>query len=81
MKQYFKPVFRIAGNVQNPHAGNCTTTDDDLQLIADILGITVAELGGDNTFAVSEGCAYAFPIDFYCKFTSVANGATAAFQS
>lgn len=82
MKQYFKPIFRIAGSVQNPGAQvNCATSDADLQLIADILGITVEDLGADNTFAVSEDCKIAFPIDFYCKFTSVANGAEAAFQS
>ncbi len=82
MKQYFKPVFRIAGSVQNPGAQiNCTTTDDDLQLIADILGIKVEDLSVSGGFAATETCDVPFPIDFYCKFTSVANGAEAAFQS
>ena len=82
MKQYFKPVFRVAAWAPNPGQKiSCTTSQEDLELIATILGVSVEDLGGDNTFAESENCAMAFPIDFYCKFTSVANGAEAAFVS
>lgn len=80
MKQYFKPIFRIAGSVQNPHAGSCATKDGDLELIAAILGVTVEQLGNPDAFAMSENCALAYP-DVYCKFTAVANGALSLFQS
>ena len=81
MKEYFKPVFRIAGNVQNPGAQvNCATKDGDLELIAAILGVSVEQLGNPEAFAQSENCALAYP-DIYCKFTSVANGMESLFQS
>ena len=82
MKQYFKPIFRIAAWAPNPGQKiSCTTSQEDLELICSILGITVEELGGDNTFSTNEECVKAFPIDMYCKFTAVANGAEAAFLS
>lgn len=82
MKQYFKPVFQIAGSVLNPGQKiSCTTSKSDLQLIADILGLQVSDLGGEDAFAPSEGCAKPVALDIYCKFTSVANGLEAIFQS
>ena len=82
MKQYYKPVFRIAGSVLNPGQKiSCTTTDEDLELIASILGVDVSALGGEDAFAPSENCAKPVALDIYCKFTSVANGLEAIFQS
>ncbi|MBR6531038.1 MAG: hypothetical protein IKT61_00885 [Clostridia bacterium] len=82
MKQYFKPVFRIAaGYAPNPGLKiSCTTTDEDLELIASILGMEVSDLGGD-AFAQSENCKVPVPFEIYCKFTSVANGMEAIFLS
>ncbi|MBQ5592681.1 MAG: hypothetical protein IIU80_07015 [Clostridia bacterium] len=72
MKKYMKPVFNIAAAVPNPHPGNsCTTSQEDMTLIAQILGMTWEELSVSKAFALSEGCETVVPLDMYCKFTSV----------
>ena len=72
MKKYMKPVFNIAPASPNPQPGNsCTTSQEDVTLIAQILGMTMKELSGSKAFALSEGCENVVPLDMYCKFTSV----------
>ncbi len=81
MKQYFKPIFRLAGNVQNPgEQVSCATKNGDLELIAAILGVSVEQLGDPDAFAQMENCALAYP-DVYCKFTATAFGKESLFQS
>lgn len=72
MKKYMKPVFNIAAAVPNPHPGNsCTTSQEDMTLIAEILQIPLEDLSTSGAFAASEGCTHIVPLEMYCKFTSI----------
>lgn len=74
MKQYMKPVFNIAAAVPNPNPGNsCTTSQDDMTLIAEILQIPLEDLSKSGAFAKTEGCVLEVPLEMYCKFTSVSD--------
>ncbi len=78
MKQYIKPVFNIASAVPNPNPGNsCTTSQEDMTLIASILGISLESLSESGAFAATEGCDPIVPLEMYCKFTSVSAQGTA----
>lgn len=72
MKKYTKPVFNIAAWVPNPNPGNsCTTSEEDMNLISEILGISLDSLSTSGAFAASEGCTHIVPLEMYCKFTSI----------
>ena len=71
MNKYIKPgasVLLAAG--AGTGGSGCTTTKEDLELLADIYGITDLE----KAFSLTENCVDGFPIEDYCKFTSVENG-------
>jgi len=71
MAQYIKPGIKFVSLAATSRpAGNCTTSGEDLKLIGDVFGIT----DWDKAFAVGEGCQDEYPIEEYCKFTSVENG-------
>lgn len=79
MAQYIKPIIKLAtiDNTVRP-AGSCTTSGEDLELLKDVFGIT----DWSTAFATGEGCTVEYPIEEYCKFTSVNNGvATKILQS
>lgn len=71
MAQYVKPgaMFITASNSLRP-AGTCTTSNEDVELLGEIFGIT----DWTTAFATGEGCQDEYPIEEYCKFTSVENG-------
>ena len=74
MNLYIKPsamFISASGNgIRVP--GSCTTTNEDLELIGSVFDIT----DWDTAFATGEGCQIEYPIEEYCKFTSVENGAS-----
>ena len=71
MGQYIKPGLRIVSAATPLSvAGGCTTSAEDLQLLGQIFGIE----DWDKAFAVGESCTTQYPIEEYCKFTSVENG-------
>lgn len=71
MAQYVKPgaMFIAADNAVRP-AGTCTTSNEDVALLGEIFGIT----DWNSAFGTGEGCATEYPIEEYCKYTSVENG-------
>ena len=82
MKKYMKPVFNIAAWVPNPNPGNsCTTSEEDMNMIAEILGIPLTDLAESGAFALSEGCKTVVPLDMYCKFTSVSATGSAGIKA
>ena len=82
MKQYIKPVFNIAAWVPNPNPGNtCTTSQEDMELISSILEIPINELAKSDAFAMNEPCKKPFPIEMYCKFTSVSTDGEAGIMA
>lgn len=82
MKKYTKPVFNIAAWVPNPNPGNsCTTSEEDMNLISEILGIPLDELAESGAFAATEGCTNPFPLEMYCKFTSVSATGSAGIKA
>lgn len=71
MAQYIKPGIKLVSAATPLNvAGGCTTSAEDLQLLGEIFGIT----DWKTAFAVGEGCQDEYPIEQYCKFTSVENG-------
>lgn len=76
MKDYIKPTIKLVAAVSNAEtSAACAITDDDMDLIKDITGITDTS----KFFGIGEGCAV--EVEMYCKFTSVENGAMKAFNS
>lgn len=71
MAQYIKPTIKLSAinNTVRP-AGSCATSGEDLELLENVFGIK----NWDKAFAVGEGCTEEYPIEDYCKFTSVENG-------
>ncbi len=72
MAQYIKPGIKLVTitNAARP-AGTCTTSGEDLALLKDIYGIA----DWNTAFSTTEAaCADKYPIEEYCKFTSVENG-------
>ena len=71
MAQYIKPnaMFIDASSNFRP-AGGCTTSNEDVELLTEVLGIT----DWTNAFGTTEGCTIGYDIEEYCKFTSVENG-------
>lgn len=73
MNMYIKPsAMFITAAGTGMQGASCTTSNDDLQLLKDVFGID----NWDVAFATGEGCQVEYPIEEYCKFTSVENGAT-----
>ena len=73
MNMYIKPsAMFITAAGTGMQGASCTTSKDDLQLLKDVFGID----NWDVAFATGEGCQVEYPIEEYCKFTSVENGAT-----
>ena len=73
MNMYIKPsaiFIKAAGT--GMQGATCPTSNDDLQLLKDEFGID----NWDVAFATGEGCQVEYPIEEYCKFTAVENGAT-----
>lgn len=70
MSQYIKPSAMFITAVGNPAIGGCTTDGEELEILGDIFGID----NWDTAFATGESCQVEYPIEEYCKFTSVANG-------
>ncbi len=71
MAQYIKPGIKLV-TITNPvrEAGSCTTSGEDLALLKDIYGIA----DWNTAFSMTEPCADQYPIEEYCKFTSVESG-------
>ena len=71
MNLYIKPsamFITASGTVAT--GMSCSTTREDAELLAEILGITDLS----KAFAVTETCEDQYDIEEYCKFTSVENG-------
>ncbi len=76
---YIKPTFTFTPlNSARLAAGSCTTTEDDLIIIKDILGIDPSD---STVFATSEDCTSPIDTDMYCMFTSVDSGAAKVLSS
>lgn len=73
MAQYIKPSINLIETITPLSiAGACTTSAEDLQILGEIFGIT----DWKTAFATGEGCTVEYPVEQYCKFTSVENGAS-----
>ena len=73
MNMYIKPsAMFITAAGTGMQGASCTTSKDDLELLRDVFGID----NWDVAFATGEGCQVEYPIEEYCKFTAVENGAT-----
>ena len=70
MNLYIKPSAMFITASGTGIGVSCSTSDDDLALLEDILGIT----DWNNAFAATEDCKNKYVIEEYCKFTSVENG-------
>lgn len=70
MNLYIKPSAMFITASGTGVGVACSTSDDDLALLEDILGIT----DWNNAFAATEDCKDRYVIEEYCKFTSVENG-------
>lgn len=71
MNLYIKPsAMFITASGTGIATGSCTTTREDAELLAEILGITDLS----KAFAATETCDDQYDIEEYCKFTSVENG-------
>ncbi len=49
---------------------SCSTNEEDVELIKEILGITDMK----NAFSINEACEDQYDMENYCKFTAVENG-------
>ena len=73
MNKYIKPnAMFITASGTGLIGASCTTSKEDLELIGSVFGIE----DWDVAFATGEGCQIEYPIEEYCKFTSVENGVT-----
>ena len=71
MNLYIKPSAMFITASGTGVAGmSCSTSREDAELLAEILGITDLS----KAFAVTETCEDQYDIEEYCKFTSVENG-------
>ncbi len=67
---YIKPSATFITASGTGLASTCNTTREDVELIAEILGIT----DWKNAFATGEACNDQYDIENYCKFTAVEDG-------
>lgn len=71
MNLYIKPsAMFITASGTGATGMSCSTSREDAELLAEILGITDLS----KAFAVTETCEDQYDIEEYCKFTSVENG-------
>lgn len=71
MNMYIKPSAMFITASGTGSAGvSCSTTNEDVELIKEILGIT----DWANAFSVNEACEDQYDMEQYCKFTAVENG-------
>ena len=77
MKNYVKPVIKLAVTDSNGNTVSCGTTESDMELIQSIVGGANA----NDTFGLGESCLIELPLDMYCKFTSAEMGKTVVFWS
>ncbi len=71
MAQYIKPnIMLVSAATPLSVAGACTTSAEDLQILGEIFGIT----DWKTAFAMGEECEVEYPIEQYCKYTSVNSG-------
>ena len=77
---YVKPNFSLVPiALVNSPSGACAA---DLETVATVFGLDPDELKSPSAFALSEGCAKPFDIDYFCKFSSVSfTGSTSVFGS
>ncbi len=74
MNSYIKPSAMFITAAGTAGSGGCSTSKEDLDLLGEIFGIT----DWSTAFATGEGCQVEYPIEEYCKFSSVANGTASA---
>ena len=68
---YIKPsAMFITASGTGSAGGSCSTTNEDVELIKEILGIT----DWANAFSSNEDCVNQYDMEQYCKFTAVENG-------
>mgnify|MGYP003302596502 CR=1 FL=1 len=77
MKNYIKPVIKLAITEANGNVVSCGTTESDMELIQSIVGGANA----NDTFGLGEDCLIELPLDMYCKFTSAEMGKILVFWS
>lgn len=71
MNMYIKPSAMFITASGTGSAGvSCSTTNEDVELIAEILGIT----DWQTAFSSKEDCVDQYDMEQYCKFTAVENG-------
>lgn len=71
MNMYIKPSAMFITASGTGSAGvSCSTTNEDVELIAEILGIT----DWQTAFSSNEDCQDQYDMEQYCKFTAVENG-------
>ncbi len=71
MNLYIKPsAMFITASGTGVAGTTCSTSREDAELLAEILGITDLS----KAFSVTETCEDQYDIEEYCKFTSVENG-------
>ncbi len=69
---YIKPSAMFITASGTGIASSCNTTREDVELIAEILGIT----DWRSAFATTEACEDQYDMEQYCKFTAVEDGAS-----
>ncbi len=68
---YIKPsAMFITASGTGSMGVSCATSNEDIDLIKEILGITDMA----NAFSVNEACEDQYDMENYCKFTAVENG-------
>lgn len=78
MKKYLKPTLVFAAASVGSPSSCLGLSQDDMDLIADILG---DGFDANKIFGMNEACEIGVPIEHYCKYTSVETGAMQAFLS
>ncbi|MBR2867758.1 MAG: hypothetical protein IKB88_01670 [Clostridia bacterium] len=76
MNNYIKPVIKLATVDASGNVVSCGTTEEDMNLILDLVGANK-----DTAFGLNEQCDFKVPLDMYCKFTSAQLGKVLVFWS